>query len=908
MFQPEKIIPARITEALNRGATIITANKRLAGVTRQLFERTNMDKGIEVWPTPQIFPWSVWLKKTWEEAVVSGILAAPALLLTPQQELCIWKNIITKALADAPLLQVNGTACQAQQAWQLMQAWQLALDATEFSYNRDSMAFNKWATEFEALCLEKNWLSISGLSDVLYQSAKKGKPSVIKDMVLFGFDELTLQQQSLLSALTASGCNVNRVQLAGLNSKVNRVACHDSRHEAETVARWARQCIKDHPLASIGIIIPELQSKRNTITQVFDTVLLPQSLIPGEHNIERPYNVSLGLPLSSYPVIQTALQLLGFLAPTIRLRDAGMLLRSPFIHGWQQEASARSLLDAYLRKEVGELDISLKTLRYYANKQGKNYCCPELVKNIDAWNQTAEKNKGKKTAAQWAENFSVLLKTFDWTNGRTLSSEEYQTTEVWRELLINFASLDAVTDSMTEIDALSQLRTMANNRIYQPQTGSLSIQILGVLEAEEMQFDYLWVMGLHDGIWPSPPHANPFIPLPLQKAAGLPHSSEEKALQLACRATERLLSSANEVFVSYPQRDGDNKLRISSLIRDVHEITLETLKLSQGVTWIDHIYHSAKLDVLAFDPAPPLGKETAKGGSSILKHQANCPFRAFAELRLKACYMENPGIGLNSMAKGILIHKILERVWTKLETQENLLAMESSGLNRIVRKIINEEVDKISRHYPQTFTRRFKKIESERLCSRVMQWLELEKQRPPFRVIATEEEKYIEVAEGVTIKVIIDRIDELDDGRKLVLDYKTGKVEPKQWFNERPGDPQLPLYSMLAEGDIAGVAFAQVRANEMAFKGVTEESGLLPGVSSFEKIKYTDRETWADVLEEWEQTMRTLAAHYQNGNAAVDPKNKLKTCENTYCNLKPLCRINELTTLAVDSAEKEAQQ
>ena len=908
MLHQKKVTQAEIIDALNSGATVVTANKRLAGVTRQIFEKANIDKGLEVWPTPKILPWSAWLQNTWEEAVISGVLPAPKLLLTQQQELYIWKDIITEAFVDNPLQQVSGTARQAQQAWQLVQAWQVKLDTATFNYNSDSAAFKQWASTFELLCRDKNWLSMARLIDNLQSCAQQGKLAVPDELILFGFDELVPQQQSFLQTLVESGCMVSWLQLAGLQSQTAAVGCSDARHEAETAARWVRQCIDENPKATIGIVVPELQSQRNIIMQVFDEVLLPQSLSLAEHSVARPYNVSLGLPLSSYPIIDTALRLLGLLQPTISLQDAGMLLRSPFIRGWQQEASARSLLDACLRKKVGELEISLKTLRVYANQKDKPHACPELVKNIDAWTEAANKCRQKDGAGQWSEKFACLLKAFGWASGRPLSSEEYQATEAWRDLLISFASLDAVTESMAASVAVSQLRSMAKDRTYQPQTGDLPIQLLGVLEADEQQFDYLWVMGLHDGVWPSPARANPFIPLFIQRDAGLPHSSEDRELQLAREATQRWLVSAGEVIVSYPKRNGDEELRASSLIKSVGEVELETLKLYQALSWSEQVHKCANLEALELDPAPPLEGEETKGGSSILTYQANCPFRAFAELRLGARALETADIGLNAMVKGSLIHTILENVWQRLESQENLLAMEPSNLKIFVEGITNETIAAIAWRFPQTFTERFRLLESERLCLRVMQWLDLEKQRSPFNVIEMEDrDKYEANAGGVKIKVIIDRIDELEDGRKLVIDYKTGSVAPAQWFGERPEAPQLPLYSMVVEGNVAAVVFAQIKAGDMAFKGVAEEGEVLPAVKSYEQLKYTNKETWAEVLEEWQQTMEKLGAAYRNGDAAIDPKHKAKTCENTYCNLKSLCRINEITTLEGVSTEMEEQ-
>ena len=185
----------------------------------------------------------------------------------------------------------------------------------------------------------------------------------------------------------------------------------------------------------------------------------------------------------------------------------------------------------------------------------------------------------------------------------------------------------------------------------------------------------------------------------------------------------------------------------------------------------------------------------------------------------------------------------------------------------------------------------------------MLEWLELEKQRVPFRVVE-KEQKHEATAGGVRVQLKIDRIDELADGRQVVIDYKTGEVKPAQWFGERPDEPQLPLYSMAVGGDIAGVLFAQVKAGGMAFNGVAEDDGLAPGVKSYESLKQTrEANSWSDVLRDWRATMERLGETFRNGEASVDPKQYPVTC--TYCELKPLCRINELTVLDGESSETE---
>ncbi|MDP1559587.1 MAG: PD-(D/E)XK nuclease family protein [Nitrosomonas sp.] len=909
MIEQQTISLESIFDALDRGVTVITGNNRLAGVTRQAFEQAAIDKGLEVWPTPDVLPWTAWLQRVWEEAVVSGAASAPELLLTSQQEQRIWEDIVTESMADQPLQQVTGTVRRAQEAWQLMQSWRLSLNEAAFRYNSDSTAFLKWASRFEARCTQKSWLPLARLSDEFQRSVQAGDLATSMELVLIGFDELTPQQQSLLQTLAESGCDVRWMLLAGKASQAARIGCVDVRAEAATVARWVRQRLAENPELEIGIVVPELASQRDIVIHALDEILVPHALQPGRQSVARPYNISLGPPLSAYPIISTALKLLGLLAQTISLEDAGSLLRSPFIAGWEQEASARALLDGRLR-ETGELHLVLKTLRYHASQSTKSYSCPVLVEKLDAWTKAARDCPRTDSPGQWSERFAGLLKVIGWASGRPLSSEEYQATEAWRELLGTFASLEPVAEPMAASTAVAQLRRMAGERTFQPQTGAVPVQVLGMLEASGLQFDCLWIMGLHDGTWPAPPRPNPFIPLPLQRDAGLPYSSEERELQVSRTMTRRMLTSAAEVMVSFPQRSGDEELRPSPLITDLSSVDADgvdsgALRLWPAPTWRDGVHRSARLTTLEADPAPPLENEDVSGGSAVFKLQAACPFRAFAELRLGARALRQADIGLDAMARGSLMHRVLEKVWHALNSHAQLVAMDTTAVAAMVETMVGEAIDEIAGRYPQTFTRRFREMEAERLRRHVLEWLELEKQRVPFRVVE-KEQKHEATAGGVRVQLKIDRIDELADGRQVVIDYKTGEVKPAQWFGERPDEPQLPLYSMAVGGDIAGVLFAQVKAGAMAFNGVAEDDGLAPGVKSYESLKQTrEANSWSEVLHDWRTTMERLGETFRTGEASVDPKQYPVTC--TYCELKPLCRINELTVLDGESSETEDQ-
>jgi hypothetical protein len=173
-------------------------------------------------------------------------------------------------------------------------------------------------------------------------------------------------------------------------------------------------------------------------------------------------------------------------------------------------------------------------------------------------------------------------------------------------------------------------------------------------------------------------------------------------------------------------------------------------------------------------------------------------------------------------------------------------------------------------------------------------------------------------AGGVQVNLKLDRIDQLEDGARVVLDYKTGKVRPSAWFGERPDDPQLPLYGVAAEtaggdgpdaGAVAAVAFAQIRPETVGFSGVVRGEGVLPDLPGNRKGEVRDAANdWPRVLQDWSAMLEELGREFSAGTAAVDPKNGLATCQSTYCELAALCRIHERVAAPGDELPQGASR
>jgi probable DNA repair protein len=564
---------------------------------------------------------------------------------------------------------------------------------------------------------------------------------------------------------------------------------------------------------------------------------------------------------------------------------------------------ARAQLDAHLR-EQGEPEIFLTILQQDMEKDEYwSEHCPQLITSLQKWREVFQSLMRKQSCTEWIESFISLLNTFAWPGERPIQGAEFQTMEAWKGLLDQFSSLDLVSGGLTYNGALSLLQRLAREQTYQVESEEVPVQVMGLLEAAGMQFDQLWVMGLHEETWPSPARANPFIPIKLQRQVNMQHASAERELEYARRITSRLAASANKVIFSSPLSEAGRELRPSPLLKDY---PLQKIEQPSDISYAASIFDSSKIEHFHDERAPEVKEAQASGGTGLFKDQAACPFRAFARHRLGARSLAEAEIGLNPMQRGQLVHDCLQLFWGKISSHKELMELTHGAMALHINQCAAKVIKRFQAKRPFTATARFMLIEQNRLQTMMHEWLSLERQRQPFSVIEREQKHSCNI-EGLKIQTRLDRIDQLPDGSLIVIDYKTGKVALASWIDERPDEPQLPLYAVTAEGNIAAVVFGQIKRGEMKFVGLTDDAygaedspTLIPEVKTLSKSRVSRSFTdWGGLFLFWEANLKTLAKNYRKGDARVDP-HKTNTC--MYCDLGTLCRINELIQSANDHA------
>ncbi len=884
----------RLAEGLQAGVAVVTPNRRLAAALKQEFDASQTANGLAAWESADIVPYSAFVERAYEDVLYSERAAEMPLLLTPAQEQALWENIIRSSAAGEALLAVPETARLAREAWELAHAWRLVPRLRNFPLNEDNKAFQEWAQRHERDTRRERLTDSARLADLVaaaWGCAEIRKP---KSLIGYGFDIVMPQQTELLARLRAAGCEVALAQAQPRNGGALRVAYTDCREEMQRAATWARARLEADGHARIGVVVPELAKLRNAIVRTFSATMAPDYALPGAAQRVPPFNVSLGAALTSYPLVNAAFLVLELAGREIDFERASRLLRSPFIAGAETEFARRARLDAQLRKRA-EPVVALDRLLTLIARDGAS--CPLLAQRLSA---LAEFRKARLFGAQspsaLAKALSEALTLVGFPGERGLDSAEYQTLKKWHEVVAGFAALDRVVPRVGYADAVARLRRMAADTLFQPETPDVPIQILGVLEAAGMEFDHLWVMGLSDEAWPQSPRPNPFLPIELQRAARLPQGSAAESLELARRLTGEWLACADEVVLSYPLREDDREFKPSPLIIDVAE---RALSLPAYASYRDVVHRARKFELSADSKAPPWQKTAAvSGGTAVIKDHAACPFRAFAQHRLGAASLETPHTGLDAMERGTLVHRVLAQAWAQLKTKGALDAINDADLEALLKQAAKEAVARVRRERPATLSGRFAEIEKQRLLRLARAWLDHERQRGGFTVIATEDKRHVEIG-GLAFNARLDRVDEVDGGRRIVIDYKTSAPAAGTMLAERPDEPQLPLYLVATEPAAAAVAFAQVKAGDMKFAALARDSDLLPGIKAFAESYYRDRHaSWQEVVDAWRTDLTRVAAGFAGGDAKVDPKQYPDTCR--YCDVKPFCRIYERLENALD--------
>jgi probable DNA repair protein len=859
--------------------TVVTPTRRLAHHLKRRHDEGCVARGLRVWPTPDILPWSALIERMFQADRQSG--RTRLRWLDPHAARLCWERLAQDDPRGSRLVSPDGLGRAAYRSWQVLHDFEIPLEALAGDDSPEVVAFAGWCAQYLHELEGRRWLDAAQAPGLVHAA------SVASKLRFIGFDALTPAQAAFTQRLSGAGVEVIVESPAIPSTRAGWVVARDRDAEFDLAARWAARRLDGSAGTRLAIVIPGLDRDRERARRALDRVLAPGTTIAGGPAPESMcYELAAARPLVEQAVVAAALEWLGACCNEPDLTACSGLLRSAFCAGAVSEAGQRARLDAWLRAHESQ-DYSLGRLATRATRHG----CPELASALQAAREQLEHWPRRALPSAWSKAFFGVLQALGWP-GEGLDSAEHQARTRWHGLLGEFGAHDDVIGPASSGQALGHLRALAEATLFEPQEIRAPLLVIDPETSAGMTFDAAWICGLDSTQWPQAAAPDPFLPRRWQVRMQVPGADAETQTRTARRLFDRLSACAAEVIFSVPQFEGEAPLLPSALLADVSPAPLpDAWRQPSPAQAIFAARVPLDVGIDGAMPALAVGDRSA-GGARVLELQAACPFRASAEMRLGARALEEPVLGLDAAARGTLVHEALAGFWSELPDSAALSALSEENRLAQLHSAIATALQPL-RATAGPVLSRLLDLEARWLESRALELLQCDLARPAFAIESIEDEHAVDIG-GLRLNLRLDRVDRLADGTLAVIDYKTGAdAEPRSWVDERPKLPQLPLYvEALGAARVSAVAFGRIRAGHTGYAGLAREDGLFPGCGGPPK----GYDSWAGLLEAWHRRLEALAREYLAGDARLAP-DPARACQ--YCPLPGLCRIGDTRLVAL---------
>lgn len=802
---------------------VIVANNRQVLAFKQTYNNQKKDSQL-----PQIFSWQSFLSKNYNN------LTSDKRLIDSLEIKFLFKKILKKYQHNSAQSLTN----EIVKNYSYLSDYLIKLSTLESSNNALSSFFVEVIAEYKKIKNQHNLIDIYDLPDLISANFTD------KTIWIYGFKSLTSQQQKFL----------NKYKYQQLKQeKTDNINCFTFKNaidEIKASAKWAKKIYDKNPDKSVAIICPQLNKMQQVIKSIFDQEFNDLMVETGS----KSYNISLGVPLIKYTLIKDLINILEFsrqvCANSVQLDVFSQLVTSSYIKGSLQEKSERYLsINKALEHSseqipVNKIDIILEK-------------CPILVDIIKQIKLSKNDNLSTHLV-----NFNQILKLFGFAEEKTLSSGEYQIFNKYLKSSINLNKISGFYGQLSFYSALNLLKELISSIVFQAQSSSSKVQILGSLEAQGLSFDYAWVVGTTADFLPAKIRHPLFINYKTAIKHQLPNSNYELIQTDTIKTLNSLKSLAATTIFSYAKTYQNNEQLPCVFIKFLDNAqVIDKEKITKN-----------KYEYIDDFIVKKITNNVIKSGIKILNEQNSCAFKGFSN-RLDIVNFDEDHIGFDKREQGNIMHDALKYIYQEILSQERLIEIDESSLNNL----INSKLTYVLNKYPNS---NFKQIEKIRLTKIILKLIEAEKQRDNFHILATEKTNDINLF-GLKFKTRIDRIDRIENGDRIVFDYKTAPSPSAQYCGNNLLKVQLPIYALSNKCD--GVGVIELLSNEVKFNGVARDE------SSIKKQKNTKCLEWDEQTAKWDEQIKQICFDFQNGKAEVSPQKN--ACE--YCNLDLICRIEK---------------
>ncbi len=834
---------------------VLTPNPLAARLWRERHTRERRARGEPAGEAAPVTHWSAFVTGLFHEAAVVHAPLRNLMLLGEHQELLLWEAIIADDAArqdlDADILDLGTLAQRARGAYRVAVQWNLAADTPAFG--EDRIAFRRWHRRFERRCRDDGLLPGAAVENVLAE--RGGELPVDGVLRLIGFEERLPARDRLLRRLAHE-----RIPAAGATTAPPpRLQLFQTPgDEIAAIARHAADLLDRHPGHTLGVVLAAPPSERTTFADALQRQIhadRPQ-LAPGF-----VYCTS-GPPLDHHPMVREAL---------LRLR------------AWVDARLAfHEFVECLNGTCMAPLDLPARIAAEQAVRRfGAGWIDAEVLRRIDGLGRLSRQLFGdhalpaRGSPVDYSTRFAHYLGRAGWP-GRVDDEDSAAVAAAVDDSLGRLADTAIVDPWTTPSRALSRLgRILASGRAAPPWRGP-GVVVMGVEETPGTRFDACWIADMSERAWPGPQRPEPLLPPSAQRDAGYPPAVPERWRALALARYTGLTRRCDALHASVALQSQDESRPGSRFPGAWPSSPASIPAAPAGI-------RTEPID----DQAAPVPDAAITGGLGVLADQAACPFRAFARHRLRARAGEQPVPGEDPRVRGDLLHRVMEEFWRRTGSREGLLTQTHDACRRLLESLLEQAISR-ARHASDTgFGPGLDDIEKAVYVDALAALIDRERMRPPFRIEALEARHRLCLA-GITLNLRIDRVDTLDDGSMMVIDYKSGPAAMPRWLEPRLREPQLPAYRKLLGENCRALTLASLDPAAPGFTGIAACAPGIEGIRAAESLRgWPPGQDWDTLAATWDEKLESIAAEFRSGVADVTPLDQ--ACH--YCDLQALCRV-----------------
>lgn len=876
-------VPIGLLDSLRAGHTVLAPNAELARALFEAVERSHRDEGSSCWATPRVQDFASWLRAQHarrqlpelaaDRAHDGGVAALRGLNEVEEQEL--WRRVVAESDFAADFLEPAGAAAAARRARRIMVEYAIPVAALAAHASDEANALAEWIARFESRCRA---LSCIGGDSLLASFAASPEPIAwIESPQWTPIARRWLEQHAggqvmPFHRVEATACSILHAASPEL--------------ELAAMADWSLRHLQADAGFRAWLCVPDLAARRAEISDAFDAALAPQRYDLPVAEGRAAYAMAGGPALAELSPVRAAFEFLTLAAGPISFARFSALLRAPDYQATAADTARAASLDLALRR-VAPSELPLSGWLALANGQARELSADPVAAlgHLDLALKLLTELRGQQLPSCWVRVWAQAFEAGPWVHRHRWSSDEYQAAERLRELWSTLAAADQVLGTQSRQAADRLLLTAARDTPFQAQTGIPPIWISGTVMDPWLRYDALWIAGVSEERWPPPAAPVSLIPIALQRRFGVPAASPETQIQAARDLQSRWRARAASVAFSFAAVSSARSAVASPLLPPdcVPSGAVGDLRPAAQPHWRRARHAVPSLEQLVDERGPAFGTLERTRGVDSLRTQSLCAFRGFATTRLRSAELGMPIPGFSPAERGELVHGTLQTVWQALGSSAALAGSEPAALTALIAAGAATAIAAVCRVRDPGM--RWQRREHARLRALVAQWLEVERRRLPFAIERLEPDRVVANYAGLEFNCRVDRVDRLDDGARIVIDYKTSLLNA-DWRGERPLNPQLPIYALLNPENLVAVAYGQVNISECRFVAESERAALFAPKSKETPLE--DCRDFADLLLLWAQRVERLAGNLRDGDAQVAPLPQ--ACST--CHLQGLCRIS----------------